>query len=144
MGPEQKYKELLKEIQKVMGRSTTSTNQLNASGRVLLGAKFKGAWPSDRVPRLRNGDLAIANLDGSGGPGSHWVGLAKHAGKTIVYDSFGRKSRRIIPGLHKGGRSLVDTDLDAEQGKVQKNCGQRCLAALAVFQIYGKEGFMKL
>ncbi len=142
--PEKKYGNLLREIQKAMGRSTTSTHELNTSGKILLGVKFKGAWPSDRVPRLKNGDMAISNLDGSDSPGSHWVALAKDGGKTMVYDSYGRKSRRIIPSLHKGGRSAVDTDLDAEQNAVQKNCGQRCLAALAVYQIYGKEGFMKI
>lgn len=142
--PEKKYRSLLREIQKVMGSTTTSTHVLNSSGKILLGVKFKGAWPSDAVPRLRNGDMAISNLDGSDGPGSHWVALAKTAGKTMVYDSFGRKARRIIPTLNKGGHSTVDTDLDVEQGKAQKNCGQRCLAALGVFQIYGAKGFMKL
>ncbi|MCP5019378.1 MAG: hypothetical protein GY938_29455 [Ketobacter sp.] len=141
---ERKYRTLLTEIQKVIGKSTTTSTQLNTAGRLLLGVKFKGAWPSDAVPRLKNGDMAIANLDGSEGPGSHWVGLAKEAGKLMVYDSFGRKAHRIIPALHRRGRIILDTEQDAEQGKAQKNCGQRCLAALAVFQVFGAKGFMEL
>ncbi len=141
---EKEYNVWLKEIQKVMGRTTTSTNELNLAGSALLGRQYRGAWPSDQIPKLKSGQVAIANLDNSQQPGSHWVALAQSGGQLIVYDSFGRKSKKILPAVYKGGKLAIDTELDIEQGKPQKNCGQRCLAALAVFKMYGGESFMKL
>ncbi len=141
---ESKYRALLNEIQKIMGKNSTTTSDLNLAGKLLLGAKYKGAWPSDKIPKMRNGDMAIVNLDSRRGAGTHWVGVAKEGGKTIVYDSFGRKSSKIIPSIHKRGGKIFDTERDKEQGVKQKNCGQRCLAALAVFDLYGSGGLLKL
>ncbi len=142
---------ILRSIQKAMGSKTTTTAQLNSAGRSLLGGGYKGAWPADLIPKLKNKEVAIANLDDSKGPGTHWIALAKDKGKIIVYDSFGRKSSKIMPNLHrakrgkrKGGKMVIDTELDGEQGKRQSNCGQRCLAALLVYQIYGSSGLLKL
>lgn len=134
------YKEILKEIQDAMGKKTTTTAQLNEAGRVLFGRKYRGAWPADRIPKLRHGQVAIANLDDSKGPGTHWVALAQNKKKTIIYDSFGRKGGKILPTIAEG----VDTESDAEQSAAQNNCGQRCLAALAVFEMYGARGMLKL
>ncbi len=141
---EKEYDFWLKEIQKVMGQTTTSTNQLNLAGNTLLGRQYRGAWPSDKIPKLKSGQFAIANLDSSQQAGTHWVALAQSGGQLMVYDSFGRKSKKILPAAYRGGKLVVDTELDVEQGKPQKNCGQRCLAALAIFKMYGGQAFMKL
>ncbi len=141
---EKKYKMILKAIQEVMGSDTTTSKDLNEAGKTLLGGSYRGAFPSDKIPVLRHGQVAIANLDDSTGPGTHWIGIAQDKHKTIVYDSFGRKSSKIIPSVHRGGKMVIDTDDDAEQRVEQNNCGQRCLAALAVFEMKGSNGLLRL
>lgn len=135
---------ILSAIQGVMGRETTTTKELNEAGSTLLGRGYRGAWPSDRIPSLKHGQMIIANLDSSKGAGTHWVAVAQDRKKTIVYDSFGRKSSKILPSVHRGGKMVIDTDDDAEQGRAQNNCGQRCLAALAVYRTYGANGLLRL
>jgi len=78
--------------------------------------------------------MCIANLDSSNESGSHWVGIVKNSGKKLIYDSFGRKTKNILPNM----TSTVDTEYDLEQGLLESNCGARSLAALCVYNWWGK------
>jgi hypothetical protein len=142
---EEVYNEILNEtIKPLTGNKTTYLTDLHGVGKKLLGAKFKGVFPSDKIPVLN--DLAsycILNLDKSTESGSHWVSLAKHGEDSILYDSFGRANNKIIPNLvYSGNGRIIDTDRDAEQHILETNCGARCLAWLVFFDKYGADNAM--
>ena len=46
------YNKKLKEIEKYTGSDTTYLSQLNDVGKQLLGSKFKGVFPSDKIPKF--------------------------------------------------------------------------------------------
>jgi len=134
------YKEKLKEIEKYYtGDKTTYLKELEGAGKKLLGVKFKGVFPSDKIPKLNDlSPYCVLNLDSSKEPGSHWVALAKNGEVSILYDSFGRHNNEIIPDLKFSGNGrIVDTDRDAEQKILETNCGARCLAWLCIMDKYG-------
>ena len=134
------YKEKLSQIEKLTGDKTTYLKQLNGVGNKLLGVKFKGVFPSDKIPKLNDlSPYCILNLDSSKESGSHWVALAKNGNQSILYDSFGREHPTIIPQLrYSGNGKILDTDNDAEQKIRETNCGARCLAWLSIFDKHGQ------
>lgn len=138
---EAKYYDLLKEIDRKVGigNETTYLSELDKAGRKLLGVKFKGVFPSDKIPKLNDlKPYCILNLDRSDQSGSHWVGLAKYGDNALLYDSFGRKYNEIIPNIRfSGNGKIVMTDDDAEQGPLQENCGLRSLGFLVFCERYG-------
>jgi len=145
---EKAYNKVLKEfIQPLMGKDTTYASQLEGAGRKLLGAKFRGVFPSDKIPKLNSlSKYAILNLDKSNEAGSHWVCIAYEQGNegkqdlTYFYDSFNRRPREIIPNLeYTGNGRIVVEDNDIDQKIDENNCGQRCLSYLVVYDILGDE-----
>ena len=137
---------LTKKVYPLIGDKTTYLTELLGAGKKLFGVKFKGVFPSDKVPKLN--DLApycILNLDRSDEPGSHWISLAKLDDVTLVYDSFGRDYKKIIPNLdYSGNGRIKNTDRDAEQKILQSDCGARCIAFLMVLDKHGKDMAMKI
>jgi hypothetical protein len=141
---EQLYKNKLREIEKMMKKKDiTYLEELDIIGRRLFRTKFRGVYPSDKIPPLNNlTPYAILNLDKSGEPGSHWVAIArsKHQDASYFYDSFGRRNTKLMPNLRISGNGRIkDTELDKEQKIRETNCGQRCLAFLAIFNEYGED-----
>ena len=138
---ERAYNVYLKQIEHLMGHNqTTMSSELENTGRSLLGQRFRGVYPSDRIPKLNNHEMIIANLDKHGQPGSHWIALIEHNGKLHMYDSFGRDYKKIIPNLPQTGNGkVIMTEDDAEQdlNGSELNCGQRCLAVLLLYKKKG-------
>jgi hypothetical protein len=139
---EQLYRNTLKNvIYPLTGNQSTYMNDLDRVGRKLLGVKFKGVFPSDKIPKLNDlKPYCILNLDKSTQSGSHWVSVAKIHGedKSITYDSFGRSNKKIIPALSSSGNgTIIDTDRDVEQKIEETDCGARSLAWLVVLDKYG-------
>ena len=131
------YNQILRHIMVLIGDTTTYLSELNG-----IGKKFKGVYPSDKIPKLNDlSPYAILNLDTSKQPGSHWVAIAKnpHKDETLIYDSFARKGSKIIKSLaYSGNGRIINSDLkDAEQDIMETNCGARCLAYLVVVEKYG-------
>lgn len=134
------YKSILKKVvEPLTGDKTTYLQELNGIGKKLLGVKFRGVYPSDKIPRLNDlTPYCILNLDKSTERGSHWVALAKHGDNSILYDSFGRNDKKIIPALrYSGNGRIINTEDDSEQHVLETNCGARCLAFLIFFDEYG-------
>jgi hypothetical protein len=134
------YDKVLKEIiYPLTGDKTTYLNELNGVGKQMLGVKFKGVFPADKIPKLNDlSPYAILNLDTSKEPGSHWVSIAKNGDETYIYDSFGRSNVKIIPNLrYSGNGRIVDTDKDVEQDVLETNCGARCVAWLVFLDKWG-------
>ena len=142
-------KEILKSvIEPLLGNDSTYLNDLTKIGKKLLGDKYKGTFTSDNIPFLTDKrPYCILNLDNSHQGGSHWVALVKYTkrDKYLLYDSFGRESKDIIPSaLNKFGNGLQDTDYDAEQHVEEMNCGQRCLRFLILTDFFGVDNSKKL
>src|SRR5210317_1155645 len=139
---EKLYKTELKKIESMMKHNkTTYSDELHKICKKLFGVKFKGVYPSDKIPKLNDlSPYCILNLDRSTEPGSHWIALVKDdkEDRCLVYDSFGRKNTTIIPHLRFSGNGrVIDTDRDPEQHPTQTNCGQRCLAFLSIYNKWG-------
>jgi hypothetical protein len=143
---EQYYNHILKTIgHKLLGSDTTYVDDLNDVGKRLFGNKFVGVFPSNRIPRLKNNQYVILNLDEEGELGSHWVAVVKHKNKSFLYDSFGRRASKIIPSLKKSGNGMVvDTELDKEQKETEFDCGARSATALMVYHLFGLKYYLKL
>ena len=139
-GAHKKYNTILRSVKKLVGGKTTYLQQLDNAGTKLFGAKFHGVYPSDRIPTLSTRTpYTILNLDRSDQPGSHWIAVAKSNNDIIVYDSFGRTHKTIIPALGRGfvGGRVIDTDRDVEQDIMATDCGARSLGFLVFFDRYG-------
>lgn len=130
-------------ISKHIGNGTTTTDVLEDAGRDMFGKEFLGVFPSDMMPKsLREGQMFIANLDDSKGPGSHWIAVGRRSGKVIVYDSFGRD---VLPSpLKKLYGEVLRSEPDAEQSLTEENCGSRSLAWLYILKTFGKDAALKL
>lgn len=130
---EKLYKKYFKKIVKIMGNKSTYDNELKTIGNKLFDNNFVGVYPSDKIPHLKPKQFIIGNLDKSNQPGSHWIGIVKDKKGLLIYDSFGRKSIKIIPSIYKQYKNIVDTEYDKEQKVEEYNCGQRVLSFLMVY-----------
>ena len=137
------YNKILKRIEKncIKHSGSTFMSELNKIGNEIMGIKFRGVFPSDKIPKLNElRPYCILNLDKSNQSGSHWIAVVKDKNEIICYDSFGRKAKKIIPSLFSSRNGkVIDTDLDREQHILETNCGQRCLSFLIFYDKYGKE-----
>lgn len=121
----------------------TDDSQLKQVGSKLLGSHFLGAYSYDKVPWRRVKDKAsfIINVDHSSKKGSHWVAVYYENRVCYLYDSFGRKSNKLLKPfltiLKKHGYRYKDSDHDQEQANAADTCGQFSLAWLYVVQTRG-------
>jgi hypothetical protein len=136
------YEEILKMVESQLGSTTTFQHTLQRFGKKLFGPKFAGVFASDKVPKLsKETPYAILNLDKSGEPGSHWVAVVfVKPNNIMVYDSFGRKTKHILPNLESSGNGNIHmTDPDPEQTESQKNCGARSISFILLYHFYGHD-----
>ena len=92
-----------------------STNfELDRVGKKLLGKKYLGTFPSDKIPKNKIGYF-ICNLDTSNMGGSHWVAIVRDSEGAVVFDSFGRDTKEVFPFAHQDFGKYIETDNDAEQ-----------------------------
>jgi len=140
------YNRILKEIvEPLVGTDITYDSDLDMAGQSLMGKDFKGVFPSDKLPDFPG--LYIFNVDTSEQSGTHWIATVITPTHTYIYDSFGRKSIKLVPHTAKkilGKGKLRDTDYDAEQEPEENNCGARCLAWLICCKHLGIEASMKI
>ncbi len=153
-----------------MGKKITWGRDVTKLGHKLFNNNYVGTFSSDKIPNLgTNPDgsrvfyknksnnnvkpnsklYSIVNLDNSNMPGSHWIALAynipenKNDGQILVYDSFGRNTKDIIPAVIDKFKdtniSLVTADQDAEQDVLEEDCGARSLAFLFIMDRLGAD-----
>ena len=127
------YEFTLNQIQKDLGSGITSDEQLEDYCTFL--PKFRGIHAWDKTPKLKNLECCIINLDTSDQPGSHWVALYKYKTKTYMFDSFDRK----ISSFRK-----IEIDSAVRQKPKEEDCGQRCIAFLALVETIGLTDTLKL
>ena len=88
--------------------------------------------------------FCIANTDDSKSGGEHWVAIVyRNKKEIIVYDSYGRETDDIMDLSYKN-KETIETDMDAEQKINTNECGQRCLAWLIYYEIFGEIEAMKI
>ncbi len=124
---ERAYSLYLNDIEAIIGKDVTLSNDLEKLGTKLFGPRFRGVFACNLIPKLLPGDLCIANLDEAHEEGSHWVGIAGN----LCYDSFGRT------GI--GFDDYKQTENDVEQYIHENNCGARSMAFLCIVFVYGKK-----
>ena len=106
---------------------------------------YHGTYPSDQIPTLtKERPYAIINTHTVQQGGKHWCSLClSDDGSYIVFDSFGRNIKSLIPSLynHAQGRGyeLKQTDMDVDQETDQTDCGSRCVAWLRLYNDYGED-----
>ena len=129
----------------------TNTSELQRIGMKLFGSKFLGVFSQDCLPlsSMKN-KYAVINVDkkrdsrNNLNRGSHWVAIGGYGdGKLMVYDSFGRPTKKLLQHLYKQMKKnkigYKDTEYDAEQHWIQQNCGQLAVSWLVYFDKYGPE-----
>lgn len=144
---------------KLFGHETTTmSDKLTKIGNALFNKKgaekrYLGTYPQDKLPdeifrddhnRSRLGSkFAIVNTHSAGGKGEHWMAIAKIANSDsiMVFDSFGRATKKILPIIagqsKKANFTIKDTEYDKEQLDWQNSCGQFSMAWLKFFELYG-------
>ena len=120
------YNNYLKLIENDIGHNTTTNIQLDKYCSMVFGKNYKGCYSIDTIPTLKNNQCCIFNLDKSNQTGSHWMALYKSGKHNIIYDSFGRTSKKLNVPI----KNIKDTEYDAEQTIYESNCGQRTTAFL--------------
>ena len=127
------YEYTLAEIQKHMGTGITSDAEISDYCRFLQDFRGTHAW--DKIPKLKNMESCIINLDTSNQPGSHWVAIYKLKNKMYMFDSFDRK----ISSFKK-----VEIDKAVTQKPKELDCGQRSIAFLTLIESIGLTDTLKL
>lgn len=123
-------------IVKEWGNKALYDNEITDIGRQLLGKKYVGTYPIDKVPLSGSDKYMIANVDAEGLPGSHWLGIYLKGDTIYVYDSFARKSKKLLKHLHdkakKYKKKIVDINAKADQRGNSEVCGPISLAWLYI------------
>ena len=126
-------------IEAQIGNGVTYTSQLDKMGSHLFGDKYAGTFSSDTVPRLTaKKPYCITNVDKSNQSGSHWLAIVHTPKGKLIYDSFGRPTRKLTPAIWKKFKT-IDADYDAEQRDTAENCGTRSMSFIAVADELGPE-----
>ena len=135
------FNELKDRIIKIWGNKALYDNQITDIGQQLLGKKYVGTFPIDRVPLSGSDKYMIANVDGSGLPGSHWVAVFLKGDNIYVYDSFARKSKKLLKPLHdkakKYKKNIIDINAKSDQKNHTEICGAISLSFLYIVHKYG-------
>ena len=125
-----------------VGRKGMYSDQINKLGASLFGPRWGGAVSNDHP--LSEGKYYVLNT-ATTGPGSHWVSVYLHKKIAYVYDSFGRRSKRLLPHLQGPNvHMVVDSDHHAEQRGNSEVCGQLSLAWLLVLHSTGLNTALKI
>jgi len=136
------HNKLKNEIIKQWGKHALSDIEVTEIGKNLLGSKYKGTFPQDKVPFTNTSKNFIINVDKSGMPGSHWIGVFQDTKKNMyIYDSFARTSKKLLKYLYDKaklkGFKIIDTNKKADQFGKTQICGPISVAWLSTVEKYG-------
>lgn len=132
---------------KALGRKPTTGVQLFNLCKELFGDKFIGVYSQDsKIPTTKNKtEYYILNQDTAKGKGIHWIGLVNSKNNIwYIWDSYGRKSKKLLPLFTKGKGIVVDADYDVDQSKTSTVCGPICIAWLSTVETLGIRNALKV
>lgn len=136
-----------KQIIKKLGRSVTDNEQLEKVGYALLKSKFKGVYAQDTLPVHKTG-MYIMNNHTSKQAGEHWVALYITSKRVYVFDSFGRKTTKLLKILTQNAKilnkTIIDADYDVDQKITSAICGPLCISWLLTVKHVGIANALKL
>lgn len=142
------YKKYFNRIKRTYGiKGSTWDTDLDKIGRKLIGKSYLGTYSQNTIPiNIPNKSYFITNLDCSNEDNKrHWVAFYYNKGTYYCYDSYGRKSKKILRHFFKKIKGkIVDADNDAEQGLTAVSCGARSIAFLMVVKELGIKKAMKI
>jgi len=143
------HNKLKNEIIKEWGKKALDDQQVSEIGKNLLGSKYKGTFPIDKVPFTNTSKYFIINVDKSGMPGSHWVAIYQDTKRTFyIYDSFARTSKKLLKYLYDKaklkGFKIIDTNKKADQFGKTQICGPISLSWLKCVEQFGIETARKI
>lgn len=146
---------MLKRIERMMKHNGITTDaELTKIGKQVIGRCYLGTFSSDVRPidihtKAKGCDdyYFIINVDGRHEAGSHWLAVARlqHINKYLIYDSFARKSTKLIPAFIRNFRhEYIDMNGKSDQHTREENCGQRSIAMLLFIKKHGYHAAKKV
>lgn len=133
------FNQIKNKLIREFGRDAMYEDEVTEVARRYLGNKYLGTFPVDKVP-IKPGSM-IVNVDKHYQPGSHWASVYITTRTIYVYDSFARKSKKLLKMLHDKGKKLgykvVDVNEKADQKGGSMVCGMISLAWLVMVDKYG-------
>jgi hypothetical protein len=130
------FNDIFRKVCEYIGKETTTDSyNLQQTAVQFLGTKkFKGVFPYDLCPKMKNGQSVILNTDKHSEAGQHWIALYKKSQKQYYFfDSYGREWERVIPDLKirvLGNNCDVASCSTVRQFGLQTFCGQMSLSFL--------------
>ena len=89
------YKNLMKDLTKIMGNGELDSNQLTQMCKAVFKKEFNSVCAWSEYISNKNKPYSIVNTDNT--IGEHWLSAYTEDGKTVyVYDSFARNLKRIM------------------------------------------------
>ena len=119
-------------LEDILGVEATDNIELSKVGKYLFGNRFRGAYPSDKMPVLKNNEMCIINTDNK--QGIHWIACYKCRNKTYVYDSFDRNFKTL--SKYWKNKHWVNANKDRDQSYTSSVCGVLSMAWLISFDKY--------
>jgi hypothetical protein len=143
------HNKLTKEIVKEWGSHALNDLEVTKIGKILLGNKYKGTYPQDRVPFTNSEKYFVINVDRHGFPGSHWCAVFQDSNRNMyMYDSFARPSKKLLPYLYKNakdkGFKLINVNGKSDQHKNSFICGPISLSFLKAVEKFGIQSAMHI
>ena len=134
-----------KNIISLYGNKGLDNYQIDEIGKKYLKHKFKGVYAVDNL--LFKPGSYIVNTDKHNKPGLHWVAVKQTKTKIYIYDSFSRKSSKILKILYdkaiKKGLKIIDVNTERDQYDKSELCGPISLSRLITMNTFGiKYGYI--
>jgi hypothetical protein len=140
---EKLFKKYKKIFIKMFSKKALDNHQLNEIGNNLFGKKYIGTFAQDKFDVTKLG-YSIVNVDTSKRTNTsraHWVAIVSTRSKLYVYDSFGRSTKFVLPGIieaaSKNNKAIIESKRDPEQYGYTEVCGHLCLSFLCVVNDMG-------
>ena len=103
-----------------------SSVEINRIGKAILGKKFLGVYPLDKIPYIYEGGLVV-NTQTSTLPGEHWIAIFNSPNVIKVFDPFGFYYPSIVVNRVNAMGKQVEYNKTRYQDPLSMNCGQHCL-----------------
>ena len=134
-----------KNIISLYGNKGLDNFQIDEIGKKYLKNKFKGVFAVNNIP-FKPG-LYIVNTDKANKPGTHWIAVKQTKTKIYIYDSFSRRSSKILKILYdkaiKKGLKIIDVNTETDQYDKSEVCGPISLSFLITINKFGiKYGYI--
>jgi hypothetical protein len=108
----------------------SSSVQINYGGKRLLGSKWIGVYPLDKIPPILQNVIGgmIVNSQTSTLPGEHWIAVYFTNLEIRVFDPLGLLYPAfMVNTLLQMGNKKVTFNSKMYQNPLKSTCGQHCL-----------------